>query len=57
MSTRFSGGGVVAEFVSDLRKPIRFSGGGVVAEIVSGLKKPARFGRGGGVVVQNFSSP
>ena len=32
-STRFSGGGVVAEFVRGLQKPTRFSGGGVVAEI------------------------
>ena len=26
--TRFSGGGVVAEFFRDLREPTRFSGGG-----------------------------
>ena len=28
MSTRFSGGGVVAEFFRDLQKPTRFGGGG-----------------------------
>ena len=33
MSTRFSGGGVVAELFRDLQNPLRFSGGGVVAEI------------------------
>ena len=39
-STRFSGGGVVAEFFRVLQKPTRFSGGGggVVTEIVSYLQ-------------------
>ena len=31
------GGGVVAEFFRDLRKPTRFSGEGVVAEFFRGL--------------------
>ena len=40
-STRFSGGGVVAEIFRDLRKPMGFSGGGgVAAEIFRGLRKP-----------------
>ena len=48
--TRFGGGGVVAEFFRDRRKPGRFSGrGGVVAEIFRDRRKPATF-RGGGVV-------
>ena len=37
MSTRFSGGGVVAEIFRGLKKPMRFSGGGVVAEIFRDL--------------------
>ena len=57
MSTRFGGGGVVAEFFRDLQKPMRFSGGGVVAEIFRDLKEPMRFSGGGGGVAQNFSFP
>ena len=53
------GGGLVAEFFRDLRKPMRFSGagGGVVAEIFRDLlRKPIRFsgGGGGGVVPHIF---
>ena len=47
------GGGVVAEFFSDLRKPSRFCGGGVVAEIFSDLQTASRFS-GGGVVAEFF---
>ena len=44
-----AGGGVVAEFLRDLKKPMRFSGGGgVVAEICRDLKNPVRFSGGGG---------
>ena len=54
MSTRFSGGGVVAEFFRDLQKPMRFSGG-VVAESFRHLLKPMRFsGAGGGGSSRNF---
>ena len=49
MSTRFSGGGVVADIFLHLNKTMRFSGGGgVVAEIFRGPQKPTRFGGGGG---------
>ena len=49
------GGGVVAEFFRDLKKPMRFSGGGgVVAEIFRGLRKHMQFGGGGGGVLQIF---
>ena len=43
-STRFSGGGLVAEFFCGLRKPTRFSRGGgvVVAEFFRGLRKPTK---------------
>ena len=48
MSTRFSGGGVAAEIIRDLQKPMQFSvGGGVVAEIFRDLEKPMRFSGGG----------
>ena len=47
MSTRFSGGGVVADSFRDLEKPMPFSGGGVVAEIFRDLKKPIAIQWGG----------
>ena len=44
MSTRFSGGGVVAEFFRDLKKAYAIQwGGGVVAEIFRDLKNAMRF--------------
>ena len=46
-STRFSGGGVVAEFFRGLQKSTRFGGAGVVAEFFCGLRKPTRFSGGG----------
>ena len=57
-STRFSEGGVVAEFFRVLQKPTQFSGGGGGStRIFPGSPAPdhIRWGRGGGVVTQIFS--
>ena len=49
-TTRFSGGGVVAEIFRDLREPTRFSGGGGGSSTFRDLQDPTWFsgGRGSG---------